>query len=161
MAVADQVKKIIVEQLGVDEDEVTPDAIAEVVSRWTGVPVTRMLEGEREKLMHMEERLAHRVIGQLDAVRAVSNAVRRNRAGLGDPGNDLGPEASRGVRLVHDGELAAGPVHRVDDGGGVERVQPRGLEHGDRDGPRGRGGRVRPPRERPRQRGLQVGARGR
>jgi ATP-dependent Clp protease ATP-binding subunit ClpB len=72
------------------KDEVTPDEIAEVVSRWTGVPVNRMLEGEREKLMHMEERLAKRVIGQIDAVRAVSNAVRRNRAGLGDPNRPIG-----------------------------------------------------------------------
>jgi ATP-dependent Clp protease ATP-binding subunit ClpB len=84
-----------VHQIGNDgkalvKDEVTPDEIAEVVSRWTGVPVTRMLEGEREKLMHMEERLAKRVIGQVDAVEAVSNAVRRNRAGLGDPNRPIG-----------------------------------------------------------------------
>ena len=72
------------------KDEVTPDEIAEVVSRWTGVPVTRMLEGEREKLLKMEDRLAKRVIGQEDAVRAVSDAVRRNRAGLGDPNRPIG-----------------------------------------------------------------------
>ena len=72
------------------KDEVTPEEIADVVSRWTGVPVTRMLEGEREKLMHMEERLGQRVIGQVDAVTAVSNAVRRNRAGLGDPNRPIG-----------------------------------------------------------------------
>src|SRR5688572_28192582 len=72
------------------KDEVTPEEIADVVSRWTGVPVTRMLEGEREKLMHMEERLAKRVVGQIDAVTAVSNAVRRNRAGLGDPNRPIG-----------------------------------------------------------------------
>ena len=72
------------------KEAITPEEIADVVSRWTGVPVTRMLEGEREKLMHMEERLAHRVIGQIDAVRAVSNAVRRNRAGLGDPNRPIG-----------------------------------------------------------------------
>ena len=71
-------------------DEVTPDEIAAVVSRWTGVPVSRMLEGEREKLLKMEERLAHRVIGQEEAVRAVSDAVRRNRAGLGDPNRPIG-----------------------------------------------------------------------
>ncbi|MGB7159856.1 MAG: ATP-dependent chaperone ClpB [Tepidisphaeraceae bacterium] len=75
---------------GLVRDEVTPEEIAEVVSRWTGVPVTKMLEGEREKLMHMEERLAARVIGQIDAVQAVSNAVRRNRAGLGDPNRPIG-----------------------------------------------------------------------
>ena len=84
-----------VRQIGQDgkalvKDEVTPEEIADVVSRWTGVPVNRMLEGEREKLMHMEERLAARVIGQVDAVRAVSNAVRRNRAGLGDPNRPIG-----------------------------------------------------------------------
>jgi ATP-dependent Clp protease ATP-binding subunit ClpB len=71
-------------------DEVTPEEIAEVVSRWSGVPVSRMLEGEREKLLHMEERLGQRVIGQDDAVRAVANAVRRNRAGLGDPNRPIG-----------------------------------------------------------------------
>ncbi|MCC7349701.1 MAG: ATP-dependent chaperone ClpB [Phycisphaerales bacterium] len=71
-------------------DEVTPDEIASVVSRWTGIPVSRMLEGEREKLLKMEDRLAHRVIGQEDAVRAVSDAVRRNRAGLGDPNRPIG-----------------------------------------------------------------------
>src|SRR5439155_5681082 len=72
------------------KEEVTSEEIAEVVSRWTGVPVTRMLEGEREKLIHMEERLGHRVIGQEDAVLAVSDAVRRNRAGLGDPNRPIG-----------------------------------------------------------------------
>ena len=72
------------------KDEVTPDEIAGVVSRWTGVPVTRMLEGEREKLLKMEDRLEARVIGQEDAVRAVSDAVRRNRAGLGDPNRPIG-----------------------------------------------------------------------
>jgi ATP-dependent Clp protease ATP-binding subunit ClpB len=72
------------------KDEVTSDEIASIVSRWTGIPVSRMLEGEREKLVHMEERLEKRVIGQDDAVRAVSDAVRRNRAGLGDPNRPIG-----------------------------------------------------------------------
>ncbi|HEY8746825.1 MAG TPA: ATP-dependent chaperone ClpB [Tepidisphaeraceae bacterium] len=72
------------------KEEVTAEEIAEVVSRWTGVPVTRMLEGEREKLLKMEERLGERVIGQDAAVRAVSDAVRRNRAGLGDPNRPIG-----------------------------------------------------------------------
>ena len=72
------------------KEEVTAEEIAEVVSRWTGVPVSRMLEGEREKLLKMEERLAQRVIGQDEAVRAVSDAVRRNRAGLGDPNRPIG-----------------------------------------------------------------------
>jgi ATP-dependent Clp protease ATP-binding subunit ClpB len=72
------------------KEEVTADEIAHVVSRWTGVPVTRMLEGEREKLLKMEERLGQRVIGQEAAVRAVADAVRRNRAGLGDPNRPIG-----------------------------------------------------------------------
>lgn len=72
------------------KEEVTPDEIADVVSRWTGIPVSRMLEGEREKLMHMEERLGKRVVGQDEAVVAVSNAVRRNRAGLGDANRPIG-----------------------------------------------------------------------
>jgi ATP-dependent Clp protease ATP-binding subunit ClpB len=71
-------------------EEVTADDIAGVVSRWTGVPVDRMLEGEREKLLKMEEMLGARVIGQSDAVRAVSTAVRRARAGLQDPNRPLG-----------------------------------------------------------------------
>jgi ATP-dependent Clp protease ATP-binding subunit ClpB len=72
------------------KEEVTPEEIAEVVSRWTGIPVSRMLEGEKEKLLHMEDRLARRVIGQEDAIRAVSDAVRRSRAGLGDPNRPIG-----------------------------------------------------------------------
>jgi len=71
-------------------EEVTSDDIAGVVSRWTGVPVDRMLEGERDKLLRMEEVLGKRVIGQADAVRAVSTAVRRARAGLQDPNRPLG-----------------------------------------------------------------------
>jgi ATP-dependent Clp protease ATP-binding subunit ClpB len=72
------------------KEEITSEEIAEVVSRWAGVPVSRMLEGEREKLMKMEGRLEMRVVGQEDAVKAVSNAVRRNRAGLGDPNRPIG-----------------------------------------------------------------------
>ncbi|MDD4891620.1 MAG: ATP-dependent chaperone ClpB [Phycisphaerae bacterium] len=71
-------------------EEVTPEEIAEVVAKWTGVPVSRLMEGEREKLVHMEERLSQRVVGQDDAVRAVSDAVRRARAGLGDPNRPIG-----------------------------------------------------------------------
>ncbi len=72
------------------KQEVTADEIAEVVSRWTGIPVDRMLEGEREKLIHMEDKLSQRVVGQEDAVRAVSDAVRRARAGLQDPNRPIG-----------------------------------------------------------------------
>src|SRR5262249_3624219 len=64
---------------------VTADHVAQVVSRWTGIPVDRMLEGEREKLLHMEQSLGKRVVGQPEAVKAVSTAVRRSRAGLQDP----------------------------------------------------------------------------
>jgi len=71
-------------------EEVTEDDIAGVVSKWTGVPVDKMLEGEREKLLKMEEVIGKRVIGQKDAVEAVSKAVRRARAGLQDPGRPLG-----------------------------------------------------------------------
>ncbi len=71
-------------------EDVTADDIAAVVSRWTGIPVARMLEGEREKLLHMEEGLGRRVIGQSDAVAAVAKAVRRARAGLQDPNRPLG-----------------------------------------------------------------------
>ena len=72
------------------KDSVDAEEIAEVVSRWTGVPVNKMLEGDRDKLLKMEDRLGLRVIGQDDAVRAVSDAVRRNRAGLGDPNRPIG-----------------------------------------------------------------------
>ena len=72
------------------EEAVTPDHIAGVVSRWTGVPVDRMLEGEKEKLLRMEEAIARRVVGQEEAVKAVSTAVRRARAGLQDPNRPIG-----------------------------------------------------------------------
>ncbi|MGI6243364.1 MAG: ATP-dependent chaperone ClpB [Prevotella sp.] len=70
---------------GMIREEVTADDIAEVVSRWTGIPVTRMMQSEREKLLHLEEELHKRVIGQKEAIRAVADAVRRSRAGLQDP----------------------------------------------------------------------------
>jgi len=75
---------------GLLREEVTAEEIAEVVSKWTGVPVSRLLEGEREKLLKMEDRLHERVIGQDEAIRAVSDAVRRSRAGLGDPHRPIG-----------------------------------------------------------------------
>ena len=71
-------------------ESVTPDSIAQVVSRWTGIPVDRMLAGEREKLLRMEEELGKRVVGQREAVEAVSTAVRRARAGLQDPNRPIG-----------------------------------------------------------------------
>ena len=72
------------------EEAVTADHVAQVVSRWTGVPVDRMLEGEKEKLLRMEEQIGKRVIGQAEAVKAVSTAVRRARAGLQDPHRPIG-----------------------------------------------------------------------
>ncbi|GBD50012.1 ATP-dependent chaperone ClpB [Methylopila sp. Yamaguchi] len=72
------------------KEVVTPDAIAQIVSRWTGVPVDKMLEGERAKLLRMEDELAKRVVGQAEAVQAVSTAVRRARAGLQDPNRPIG-----------------------------------------------------------------------
>jgi ATP-dependent Clp protease ATP-binding subunit ClpB len=72
------------------KEEVTSEEIAEIVSKWTGVPVSKMLEGEQEKLLHMEERLGERVVGQDEALAAVSNAVRRARAGLQDPSRPIG-----------------------------------------------------------------------
>jgi len=72
------------------QEVVTPDSIAQVVSRWTGVPVDKMLEGERAKLLRMEDELARRVVGQAEAVQAVSTAVRRARAGLQDPNRPIG-----------------------------------------------------------------------
>ena len=72
------------------EETVTPDHVAHIVSRWTGIPVDRMLEGEREKLLRMEDEIARRVVGQGEAVQAVSKAVRRARAGLQDPNRPIG-----------------------------------------------------------------------
>jgi ATP-dependent Clp protease ATP-binding subunit ClpB len=72
------------------EEAVTPDHIAHVVSRWTGIPVDKMLEGEKDKLLRMEDELAKRVVGQGEAVQAVSKAVRRSRAGLQDPSRPIG-----------------------------------------------------------------------
>ena len=72
------------------QDRVTAEEIAEVVSRWTGIPVSKMLEGEREKLLHMEDALHDRVVGQEEAIKAVSDSVRRARAGLSDPDRPSG-----------------------------------------------------------------------
>jgi ATP-dependent Clp protease ATP-binding subunit ClpB len=88
------------------KEEVTDEDIARVVSKWTGVPVSKMLEGEREKLLKMEERLGARVIGQMDAVIAVSNAVRRSRAGLGEEGRPIGSFLFLGPTGVGKTELA-------------------------------------------------------
>ena len=88
------------------KEEVDAEDIAEVVSRWTGIPVSRLLEGEIEKLVHMEERLHQRVVDQEEAVRAVSNAVRRARAGLQDPNRPIGSFIFLGPTGVGKTELA-------------------------------------------------------
>src|SRR5690606_16361152 len=77
-----------------------------VVSRWTGIPVSRLLEGEVEKLLRMEERLHQRVVGQDEAIRAVANAVRRSRAGLQDPNRPMGTFLFLGPTGVGKTELA-------------------------------------------------------
>ncbi|WP_028909683.1 ATP-dependent chaperone ClpB [Prevotella sp. AGR2160] len=87
-------------------EEVTADDIAEVVSRWTGIPVTRMMQSEREKLLHMEDELHKRVIGQDEAIRAVSDAVRRSRAGLQDPKRPIASFIFLGTTGVGKTELA-------------------------------------------------------
>ena len=87
-------------------EEVTADDIAEVVSRWTGIPVSRMMQSEREKLLHLEEELHRRVIGQDEAIRAVSDAVRRSRAGLQDPKRPIASFIFMGTTGVGKTELA-------------------------------------------------------
>jgi ATP-dependent Clp protease ATP-binding subunit ClpB len=88
------------------KEEVDEEDVAEVVSKWTGIPVSRMLEGEVEKLIRMEERLRQRVVGQDDAINAVSNAVRRARAGLQDPNRPIGSFIFMGPTGVGKTELA-------------------------------------------------------
>ena len=88
------------------KEEVTADDIADVVSRWTGIPVTRMLQSEREKLLHLEDELHARVIGQDEAIKAVADAVRRSRAGLQDPKRPIGSFIFLGSTGVGKTELA-------------------------------------------------------
>jgi ATP-dependent Clp protease ATP-binding subunit ClpB len=88
------------------KEEVDEDDVAAVVARWTGIPVSRLLEGETEKLIHMEERLHHRVVGQDEAVEAVSNALRRSRTGLQDPNRPIGSFVFLGPTGVGKTELA-------------------------------------------------------
>jgi len=88
------------------KEEVDSEEIAQVVSRWTGIPVSRLMEGEMEKLVQMEDRLHQRVVGQDDALRAVSNAVRRSRAGLQDPNRPVGSFIFLGPTGVGKTELA-------------------------------------------------------
>ncbi|MBR6493685.1 MAG: AAA family ATPase, partial [Prevotella sp.] len=88
------------------EGAVTADDIAEVVSRWTGIPVTRMLQSEKEKLLHLEDELHRRVVGQDEAIQAVSDAVRRSRAGLQDPKRPIASFIFLGTTGVGKTELA-------------------------------------------------------
>ena len=88
------------------KEEVDADDVAEVVARWTGIPVNRLLEGETEKLIHMEERLHERVVGQDEAIEAVATALRRSRAGLQDPGRPIGTFLFLGPTGVGKTELA-------------------------------------------------------
>ena len=112
VALEDDIKKIQ-EQLkstqggaAMVREEVTSDDIAEVVSRWTGIPVSRMMQSEREKLLHLEEELHKRVIGQDEAITAVSDAVRRSRAGLQDPKRPIASFIFLGTTGVGKTELA-------------------------------------------------------
>ena len=113
------------------EEAVTADHIAQVVSRWTGVPVDQMLEGEREKLLKMEEQIGKRVVGQAEAVKAVSTAVRRARAGLQDPNRPIGSFMFLGPTGVGKTELtkalAEYPVRRR---GGADAHRHVGI-HGE------------------------------
>ena len=88
------------------KEEVSGEDIASIISKWTGIPVSSLLEGEREKLIHMEERLGKRVVGQREAIEAVSNAVRRARAGLQDPNRPIGSFIFLGPTGVGKTELA-------------------------------------------------------
>src|SRR5664279_4361828 len=88
------------------KEEVDEEDVAEVVSAWTRIPVSRLLEGELQKLVHMEARLHERVVGQQDAVEAVANALRRARAGLSDPERPIGSFIFLGPTGVGKTELA-------------------------------------------------------
>lgn len=94
------------ETTGMVREEVDADDVANIVGKWTGIPVSRLLEGEREKLVHMEERLTWRVVGQKEAIEAVSKAVRRARAGIGDPNRPIGSFIFLGPTGVGKTELA-------------------------------------------------------
>ena len=105
-ALEDDIKKSTQGGAAMVREEVTADDIAEVVSRWTGIPVSRMMQSEREKLLHLEEELHKRVIGQDEAITAVSDAVRRSRAGLQDPKRPIASFIFLGTTGVGKTELA-------------------------------------------------------
>ena len=99
-------KEIDKHEMTMIKEEVTREDIAEVIAKWTGVPVTKMMQGEREKLLHLEEELHKRVVGQEEAIAAVSDAIRRSRAGLQDPKKPIGPFLFLGTTGVGKTELA-------------------------------------------------------
>jgi ATP-dependent Clp protease ATP-binding subunit ClpB len=105
------------------KEEVGPDDVAAVVAKWTGIPVSKLLEGEREKLVHMEDRLRQRVVGQDPAIIAVSNAVRRARSGLSDPNRPIGSFIFLGPTGVGKTELARALAEFLfDDEGAMVRI---------------------------------------
>ena len=105
------------------KEEVDAEDIAEVVSRWTGIPVTKMIQSEREKLLHLEDELHKRVVGQEDAIKAVSDAIRRSRAGLQDPKRPIGSFIFLGTTGVGKTELAkALAVYLFDDENMMTRI---------------------------------------
>ncbi len=105
------------------KEEVTSEDIAEIVARWTGIPVQRMLESERTKLLHMEDRLRERVVGQDEALAAVSNAIRRSRAGLQDTNRPIGSFIFLGTTGVGKTELARSLAHFLfDDESAMVRI---------------------------------------
>ena len=113
------------------KEEVTSDDIAEVVAKWTGVPVTKMLQSEREKLLHLEEELHKRVVGQEEAIEAISDAVRRSRAGLQDPKKPIGSFLFLGTTGVGKTELAkALAEYLFDDENAMTRIDM--SEYGER-----------------------------
>ncbi|WP_121965104.1 ATP-dependent chaperone ClpB [Myroides sp. N17-2] len=113
------------------KEEVTSDDIAEVVAKWTGVPVTKMLQSEREKLLHLEGELHKRVVGQEEAIVAISDAVRRSRAGLQDPKKPIGSFLFLGTTGVGKTELAkALAVYLFDDESAMTRIDM--SEYGER-----------------------------
>jgi len=99
-------KEIDKHEMTMIKEEVTREDIAEVIAKWTGVPVTKMMQGEREKLLHLEEELHKRVVGQEEAIVAVSDAIRRSRAGLQDPKKPIGSFLFLGTTGVGKTELA-------------------------------------------------------
>lgn len=113
------------------KEEVTSEDIAEVVAKWTGVPVTKMLQSDREKLLHLEDELHKRVVGQDEAIEAISNAVRRSRAGLQDPKKPLGSFLFLGTTGVGKTELAkALATYLFDDENAMTRIDM--SEYGER-----------------------------